>query len=264
MLPRSGRVGIASLLVAATLLLTLLGPGESDSHPAWLVVDSIWTHLGGRDAFKKVRYIEFTFAVEQKGEMKTSRQHTWDRHNGDYVLEFTDAKTKDTWKIQFNIDSKKGVAFKNGSQVGEDENAQALERAYAIFCNDTYWLLAPTKLEDPGAKIQFMGHAGKPEAAGSEGEFVVLHVFFDKKVGVTPGDQYWFNVTHSGVVHSWRYVLESGNEGEWLWTDEKDCGMGIRLSTRKVAMDGNMAIVFPQVKFSATMDRSRFQHTPGS
>lgn len=251
-------------VVLPAFVLALMVPGVCRAHPAWQIVDLIWEYLGGRDTFARARYVEFTFAVENKGEIKGSRQHTWDRYSGDYVLEFKDSKTSDEWKIFFNIDTRKGVALKNGGGVTEEENTQALERAYRIFCNDTYWLLAPTKLQDPGARIQYIGHAGKVEAEGSEGEFVVIYLFFDQKVGVTPGDKYWFNVRHSGQIASWRYLLESGEEESWDWTDEKDCGMGIKLSTRKVSKDGETAIVFPNVKLSETMDRARFQPPSGS
>jgi hypothetical protein len=251
-------------MVLPAFVLTLMVPAASGAHPAWQVVDLIWEYMGGREAFAKARFVEFTFAVEKKGEIKSTRQHTWDRYSGDYVLEFKDTKTGDEWKVFFNVESKKGVALKNGTGVNEEENTRAIERAYGIFCNDTYWLLAPTKLQDPGARIQFIGHAGRVEAEGSEGEFIVIYLFFDQEVGVTPGDKYWFNVRHSGQIASWRYVLEGGEEGEWDWTDEKDCGMGIRLSVRKVSRDGDTAIVFPNVKLSATMDPSRFQPPSGS
>jgi hypothetical protein len=256
--PWLGRVLILSIFLALAV------PRISDGHPAYQMVDLVWEHLGGRAAYAKARFVEFTFAVEKKGEIKMSRKHAWDRYTGDYVLEFTDSKTNEPWKVIFNIDTKKGVALKNGAGVSPEENAKVVERAYGMFCNDTYWLLAPAKLEDPGAKIQFVGHAGKPEADGSEGEFVVLHLFFAQKVGVTPGDQYWLNVTHQGQIVSWRYLLEGGSEGEWQWVDEQDCGMGITLSMRKVSKDGESAIVFPHVRLSDTMDRARFQRPSGS
>jgi hypothetical protein len=243
-------------LAVVTALVPILAWG----HPATVVLDLIWEHVGSKSQYEKVRYIEFTWAAEEDGETKTTRKHTWDRYEGDYVLEFTDAKTGDGYKVYFNVDSKKGVALRNGEAVDEAENQELVDRAYAMFINDTYWLLVPTKLEDFGARVQFVGHAGKPEAHGSEGEFIVLHLFFVKDVGLTPGDEYWLYVRHSGQIAKWRYVLESGREGEWDWSDEKDCGMGIVLATRKVSTEANRAIVFPHVKLSETMDRGVFEN----
>ena len=250
---------VAGRAVAAFVFVALLFPVAAAGHPAVVIVDKVWKHLGGEAAYEKCRYVEFTWTSEADGNVKSERKHTWDRYAGDYVLEFVDSKTSDEYKIYFNVDSKKGVALRNGSAVDAAENAELLERAYGLFINDTYWLLVPTKLQDPGAKIRFVGHAGQPEADSSEGEFVILHLYFDKKVGLTPGDQYWFHVTHEGEIVKWRYVLEDGHEGEWDWADEKDCGMGVVLPMKRVSSDGDRAIVFRDVKFSHERDRSVFE-----
>ena len=252
---------VGSRVVACATLIVLLA-ATSFAHPAIHIVDNIWKHVGSREAFEQCRYMEFTWAVEKDGEIIRSRKHTWDRYGGDYVLEFTDADSGENIKVYFNTDSQSGTALKDGAAVDAEENARLLERAYAMYINDSYWLLMPTKLTDPGAKIQFVGHAGKMEADGSEGEFMVIHLFFDKKVGLTPGDEYWVYVTHDGVVARWDFKLEDGSEGEYEWLEEKDCGMGIVLSTRKQRMDGSAAIVFPNVRFSDTMDHVVFE-APG-
>jgi len=277
----------------ALLLIAVLFPAVSWGHPAFEVVDVIWYHLGGKEAYETCRYLEFVWTYEREGDVKATRSHKWDRYKGDYVLEYTDSKTNDTYKAYFNVNSRKGVAFKNGAAVGEDEIAQVLERAYSIFINDTYWLLLPTKLNDPGVRLQYIGHARRtgerdieePTSPGwidvtdeeavhahnerlkQEGKedaqslLVVLHLWFSKKVGLTPGDEYWLYVTHDGAVVGWRYVLEGGDEGEWEWTNEKDCGMGITLPTKKISSDGAV-VVFPNVRFSETLDRGVFEPTP--
>jgi hypothetical protein len=296
---RQRLTGIRGIVVIASVLMAVLLPASAWSHPAYEVVQWIWDHLGGEDAFEKCRYIRFTWTYEHEGEVKSTRSHVWDRFEGDYVLEFTDSKTSAEYKVYFNVNSKRGSAFKDGAAVPETENAQLVERAYSIFINDTYWLLAPTKLRDPGARIQFVGHSRRVgdrdvkqpheegsrfidlteerahhdhsthDAGGDEGRedweedpdvsLVVLHLWFFKKVGLTPGDEYWLYVRHDGTVVGWRYVLESGQEAQWEWADERDCGMGIRLPTRRISADGSTAIVFPDVAFSETMDRHVFQ-----
>jgi len=252
---------VLGMLLASFLVGVPIG---ASAHPAIEIVDLIWEYLGGRENYAKCRYLEFTFASEQDGDIRYSRKHTWDRYEGNYVVEFKDRKTDDDYKVYFNVDTKRGVAFQNGSAVDEARNAELIEKGYALFINDTYWLLMPTKLNDPGAKVQFVGHAGEVEAHGSEGEFVVLHLWFKKGAGLTPGDNYWIYVTHDGAIVRWRYELEGGTKGDWEWKDEKDCGMGIILSTRKESEDGARAIVFPEVKFSETLDSSVFEPPPGS
>ena len=243
-------------MVGAVLVARVSG------HPAIELVDAVWNHIGGKKNYEKCRFIEFTFQVVDGGKVATTRKHKWDRYEENYVVEYTDRKTGDEYKVYLNIDTRDGVAFKNGSKVTGPESADLLKHAYAIFCNDTFWLLAPTKLQAPGARVQYVGHTGEKESDGSEGEFVVIHLWFEGNVGVTPGDQYWLNITHDGRIDSWRYVLQDGTKGEWQWVDEKDCGMGIILSTRKVS--GDRAITFPDVKFSADADPSLFVPPAGS
>ena len=102
-------------------------------------------------------------------------------------------------------------------------------------------------------------HEPKKQEFSEEKEYVAIRVFFAKPVGLTPGDQYWFYLTHKGQVVKWEYKLEGGSEGAWLWSGDKDCGMGLTLATRKESLDGETAIVFPNVRFSETMDQTAFQ-----
>lgn len=246
--------------VTSIVAALVLAPVATGGHPAVKIVDLIWEYMGGKETYEKVRYIEFTWASESQDGTGSSRTHLWDRYRGDYVLEFTDSKANDRIEIYFNVDTKKGVALKNGVELSGKEKAEFIDRAYRIFVNDTYWLLAPTKLQDPGARLVYDGHTGTATEEHGEREFVVLHLYFDEGTGITPGDEYWFYVRHSGQVARWRYVLEDGHEGDWLWTEEGDCGMGITLPMRRVSADGKRAIFFPHVEFHETMDRSRFEY----
>ena len=238
--------------------IALLIPKLSASHPPHVMVDSVWSHLGGRETFEKARYVRFTWAYEQEGTIVVSRDHTWDRYQGAYVLAMKDRKTGDAIKVFFNVDTKKGTALRNGTPLEGKEADEVLERAYGVFINDTYWLLAPTKLEDYGARLRFDTH----EEVESFGELPVLHLSFDN-VGLTPGDQYWLYTTNDGQVVKWRYKLEGGSEGEYLWQDERDCGMGLRFCSRKASLDGKKAIVFPVIEFMETMDRAVFEAATG-
>jgi hypothetical protein len=241
---------VLSFVAAAAFAPALL------AHPAIDIVDLIWKYTGGKDVFERARFVEFTFAWEKQGEIKGSRHHTWDRYSGDYVVEATDPENGDALKIYLNVESLDGVALRNGEKLEGEQAKELLEGAYRMFINDTYWLLVQTKLSDYGVRLVFDGHEGGGE---ERDQLVVLHVYFEN-VGLTPGDQYWLYVTHDGQIVKWRYTLESGREGEYEWTDEKDCGMGIRLATRKVTADGERAVVFPKVRFSESMDKAVFEY----
>ncbi len=93
-----------------------------------------------------------------------------------------------------------------------------LERAYGRFINDTYWLLMPVKMMDPGVTRTYV-------ADSSMGGMDVLRLSFDA-VGLTPGDQYWVYVDkNTGRVERWAFLLQ-GHPRDHVpqpirWTDYK-------------------------------------------
>jgi hypothetical protein len=240
---------LAVLLITAVLRPV---PARNDTLPD--AVDRIWNHLGGRGAFEEARVLEFTWAVEKGGARLTARHHLWDRYSGSYVFGMREKESGDSIEVHMNVTTRKGSAFRNGVEMGAEQSLKQVENAYAAYINDSYWLLCPTKLEDPGVKLTMVTEDSLPGVS-------VLHLAFEN-VGLTPGDQYWLYVQGDGRITRWRYLLESGREGIFEWRDEKDCGMGIRLSTNKVAADGNVRIYFPVVRFSEHVDESRFLAPP--
>ena len=239
------------IVLFAALVATVPAPaGAQNPAP---VIDRVWEHVGGRERFAEARYVQFTWAAERDGEVTRAREHTWDRQTGDYVLRGKDSKTGEALEMYFNVHTREGTAFRDGETVGEAENLEMCQQAYAAFINDTYWFITPTKLEDPGV------HVSVAEVlAGADGDTTVLHLRFDDGIGLTPGDQYWLYVTNDGRIAKWRYVLESGREGAWTWLQEEDCGMGLRFATRKQSLTSTTAIVMRGVHFSETLDRARF------
>jgi hypothetical protein len=108
----------------------------------------------------------------------------------------------------------------NLAHPASDEDAKA---AYARWVNDSYWLLAPLKLKDPGVTLTYQSR---------EGGFEVLHAQF-ANVGLTPGDQYNFYVdpaTH--LVRRWDYMPSPDKKISGTWEGYKDFG-GLNLSTER-------------------------------
>src|SRR4029078_10700710 len=82
-----------------------------------------------------------------------------------------------------NLNTKQGRAWLDGRELAGDELKEMLERAYGAWVNDTYWLLMPYKLEDPGVHLSSAGE----ETMGGH-TYDKLHLSFDH-VGLTPGAQ---------------------------------------------------------------------------
>ena len=103
-----------------------------------------------------------------------------------------------------NVNSKEGRAWVGGKELAGAELKEALERGYGAWVNDTYWLLMPYKMTDPGVTLKYAG-----EEKGANGVmYDKVNLSFDN-VGLTPKDTYWVWVNRdTGMVDRWDYVLK--------------------------------------------------------
>lgn len=184
--------------------------GTADERAAE-VAARVMEALGGEEAWDETRFISFGFAGR--------RMHWWDRQTGRHRVEGT-TQDGEPWLVLHDVDSREGPdqgqAWVDGSEVTGERAAELLENAYGAWINDTYWLLAPYKLRDPGVNLAY-----ESEATLDGGTYDVLALSFEA-VGLTPGDRYWIYVDReSGLVHRWEYVLEhqppDSTPTAWNW-----------------------------------------------
>ena len=163
---------------------------ESDARAQELAKD-VWQASGG-DSWTNVKRLRFTFIVEQDGNRLATAEHDWDVAEGrDHVK----------WKDK--------EATVNLKEPGEDELSKS---AYARWTNDSYWLLAPLKVLDPGVALAY---EGAKEMDGVECQ--TLRLSF-QEVGLTPGDQYVLYIDpETKLVRSWDYIAkgETPMHGTW-------------------------------------------------
>ena len=210
--------------------------------------------MGGMPAWEKARQFRFDFVVVKEGKPVARFSHLWDRYTGDYRLSGTD-KSGAPYTVLFNVNTKGGKAFVNGRAAEADKQAQLLENAYGRFINDTYWLLAPWKIFDPGVRLAYDGE--KPCPGG--GTCDVLKLSFDE-VGLTPKDVYWMWVSRDGHrMVQWQYVLGGAADPPTTaaWKDWKTMG-GIALSMDKPMSGEPFEIRFENVAVSASRDDALF------
>ncbi|MFY7909311.1 MAG: hypothetical protein ACOVO2_07155 [Emticicia sp.] len=147
-----------------------------------------WTHKGGHQ-----------FVWDKKNELV---QIKWDKN--DVLLNLKE------WN--------KGKAFSEGKEVTDGQLDVLRGKAWAIFCNDSYWLIAPYKVFDEGVTRKIV----KTED-GSEALLVSY-----ASGGVTPGDSYlWFldkNATPT-AFKMWVKILPIGGVSA-TWQDWKTTETG--------------------------------------
>jgi hypothetical protein len=154
--------------------------------------------MGGQKNYDKTRFIKWTFFG--------SRTLTWDKYKSRVRIDFN--KENSTYIL--NINEKTGLVLKNGIQLTHpDSLAKYLEEAKKIWINDSYWLVMPFKLNDPGLSIKYLGEGTSQSKQDSD----ILELSFHN-VGVTPNNKYHIYIDkNTHLVNQWSFF---GN-----YTDEK-------------------------------------------
>ncbi|MFO8100539.1 MAG: hypothetical protein R6T83_13085 [Salinibacter sp.] len=270
-----------SLLVAVFLLAGSLavgcggdtpsasdGPAFTDTLTAETKADSVALRLleaHGADAFASAPYLRFNFGVDTpEGEQVVAR-HFWDRLTGEYRVEWQPGSDS-SYVALVNVrdvedQTPEGTVYLNGNELTGDTGDEALQRAYGRFINDTYWLLAPLKVYDPGVNRSY-------EADSSTADHEVLRLTFGD-VGLTSDDTYWFYVsTESGRLDQWSMRLQSmpadAAPRTYEWTDhvtlEAPAGE-VTLARRHEAVDGDQAILTNQLALPSSPPGGVFSTT---
>lgn len=237
---------VATLAVVA--LTTTLAPAVAATDPkAAAIADQVLAELGGQQAWDQTRYVHFGFSGR--------RQHWWDKWDGRYRLE---GKTKEgqSYVVLMNVNTRAGSAWLDGQPLQGEALAKQLENAYGAWINDTYWLLMPYKLRDPGVNLAYDG-----EEKIGDATYDKLALSFER-VGLTPGDRYWAFInraTHR--MDRWQYILESDPPGQapaaWLWLDWQRYGK-ILLAPLRKQMTGDRSIALTPIEVPATLPATVF------
>lgn len=255
MIARPGRMALLVLAGATVIALSAQAKGTAQD-----TANRTMQAMGGKARFDADRFLTFRFAVERDGKEVASYSHAWDRFTGRYRLD--GQKDGKPLRVLFNVNDRQGRVWLDGSELAPDAAKPYLEMAYERFINDSYWLLMPWKWLDPGVTL----HDAAPRAVSGESCDVVSLTF--GAVGLTPKDCYWAFVSQKdGLMKQWEFLLQkddgspgTGEHTAFTWEDWQDAGDGILFSRKrvKVGPGPELAILFPEVKISNTVDESVF------
>ncbi len=250
---------VLAFVAASAVLSYVMATAGSETRDAAAVTVAHKTMgaMGGEQAFAGLRTLKFDFVVERGGKEVARFSHVWDRHDGRYRVEGKNKEGK-TFLTLFNINKpKEGRAWLDGKALAGNDLAKALEHGYGRFINDSYWLLMPAKMMDPGVNL-----VSEKEAEEGGKKYDVVRVTFGENVGLTPKDTYWAYVSRdSGLMERWDFVLqgqEAKDRSTFLWQDWQDIGSGVRLALSKKTPDGTTVIRFDRVSGSTAADDAAF------
>ncbi len=236
-------------------------PSKSDPQ-AIEIVKQMWQALGGIENWREVGYLSFHWLVEREAKDIADFRHDWDRFGNRYRVEGTN-RDGQHFVVIFNTESRQGQTYLDGAQVEVDSTKRKLlDMAYGRFINDSYWLIMPYKLQDPGVVLSYEG-----EEDWNGKQFDVIKVTFEQ-VGLTPGDTYWAYIDKEDrLMKKWEYHLQGWEpereRGGSAWTQWQQFG-DIKLALSRPFNSGSGRIYFKDVIVSDTVDDAIFANTSRS
>ena len=208
---------------------------------AWRMVET----MGGLEAWRELPFLGFEFAVHNGSARVPVASHLWNRRTGEYRLEWSPGSDS-TYQALFNVRTREGDVFLNGQPVDTSQQNILLKHAYTRFINDTYWMLAPVKVFDPGVTRTHL-----PDSSTADMDVIRL-TFGD--VGLTPNDRYYLYIDkETNRLQEWAFVLQ-GNPAaaprhfRWMEAEVFPTSAGsLEVFTRKESMSSPRAILTDRV-----------------
>lgn len=154
----------------------------------------------GKSDFDDLRFIRWNFM--------DAHSYIWDKNENKCIVGFDDTEVL----LDLNDYKAKSIILSDGNLYTSEQKPDITENAYAYFCNDSFWLIAPFKFFDKGAERYLVKQNEKSK----------LLVQFSNG-GVTPGDAYLWTLDDTNKperVHMWTSNLPI--EGmQFCWDDYK-------------------------------------------
>lgn len=190
---------------------------ENSDPEAIALADKVIAAHGGAEAWNEKRYISWNFLGV--------RDLIWDKYTGLVRIDFPRATTQ--YIVNINQDTGR-VKVSEELIVDQDSLKKMLNQAEQIWVNDSYWLVFPFKLKDPGVQLKYQGN--DTTLAGEPAEVIALQ--FDS-VGFTPQNKYLAYINpETHLIMQWDYYQNASDSAaafQQLWSDYKDFD-GIKLA----------------------------------
>src|SRR5437764_481064 len=195
-------VALALLSLSAARIACRTTPSAGTaSDPATQLAERVHRAAGG-DRYAEVKELKFKFVVYEGGEKRFVADHRWDIER---------ARDRVLWKDKTGVErdaiidlgTNKAEGKIDGKKAEGPDREELAKKAYARWVNDTYWLILPLKLLDPGVHRTL-----EPQREYGGKKYDVLKLSFDH-VGLTPGDQYWLFINPATAhIERWEMLLE--------------------------------------------------------
>ncbi len=176
-----------------------------------------------KDAWDQTNVLQWTFADRHS--------FLWDKQQNAVLV---------TWeenKVLLNLSDLSTSTVEVGGVKQKGETRKKLtDEAWSFFCNDSFWVIAPTKVFDEGVKRSIVELED-----GSKGLMVTYG-----SGGVTPGDSYLWILDENGLPKSYKMWVEiipvGGLEATWADWEKMPTGVMLPKSHELTAMGMSIPI----------------------
>ena len=191
------------------------------------IADKVINAMGGQKNWDNTRFINWNFFG--------SRMLYWDKLTGNVRIE----SSRDSFTVLLNVNDLTGKVMRNQKIVTDpDTLANFLKIGKSMWINDSYWLVMPFKLKDPGVILKYKG-----EGKTSEGDKAEIITLTFNSVGETPQNKYDVYVDpETSLVLEWAYYQNASDETpkfQTPWKQYKKYGNILLSSSRGDGYDLN-------------------------
>ena len=193
---------LVGLLLSIGLLIVVLDESLPESKGSQ---EALWLAEKMSEAMNKPAYDSLRFISWQYG----SHYFDWNKKEDSVKVIWADLE------VNVSTETLEGMAYQGGIILIGDQNKKAVNQAIQYFNNDSFWLVAPYKLNDPGV---LLSSVKVPKGYG-------LLVTYTQG-GSTPGDTYLWLLDENYFPRGWKMWVKmlpiGGVKSKWMgWTKRK-------------------------------------------
>jgi len=158
-------------------------PVATPSAEADALADSVMSSLG-KEAFDTIPYLSWEF-------FRPGQKYFWDKKNNNAIIEWADNK------VIMDLDTQTAKSFISGVAQQGAAHDNLKQTAWSNWCNDSFWMIAPFKMKDPGTVRSIVDVYD----ANEKGKGLLVQY---KDGGVTPGDSYLWHIGNDNKPRGWK------------------------------------------------------------
>jgi len=235
------------------LLLSACGGGKSapatqstapfdakgSDEKAVTIATDVMNALGGEANWAKAKEIIWTQVVIVDGVTKNLVEHSWDRWNARHqYVRYDDTGT--AGKTAHDLFGDYAFGYRGTEKALKAELPAMVKEADTRFYMDSYPLVLPFKLKDPGVHLKYVEERpDEGSTAGSPMKFDVIKVTFDGNVGPSSGDAYYVVVDKATHLPTIVEKVAAGKADDvrsgYRLSEWKDSG-GLKFATRRLTL----------------------------